>query len=63
LGAHHGEGEVARPGSFAPRTLSVVRDLTKDDANIFTKVCVVVSGSFQMSSMRLSSTIVSRRQN
>ncbi|MBI2713249.1 MAG: DUF2806 domain-containing protein [Rhizobiales bacterium] len=32
-------GEVARPGSFAPHTLSVVRDLTKNDANLFTKVC------------------------
>jgi hypothetical protein len=32
-------GEVARPGSFAPRTLSVVRDLTKHDAHLFTKVC------------------------
>lgn len=32
-------GEVARPGSFAPRTLSVVHDLTKDDANLFAKLC------------------------
>ena len=35
-------GEVARPGSFAPRTLSVARDLTKDDANLFAKVCEFV---------------------
>jgi Protein of unknown function (DUF2806) len=32
-------GEIARPGSFAPRTLSAVRDLTKDDANLFVKLC------------------------
>jgi hypothetical protein len=32
-------GEVAQPGSFAPRTLSVVRDLTKNDAALFTKLC------------------------
>jgi hypothetical protein len=32
-------GEVARPGSFSPRTLSVVRDLTKGDADLFTKLC------------------------
>jgi hypothetical protein len=32
-------GEVARPGRFAPRTLSVTRDLTKQDANLFTKLC------------------------
>jgi hypothetical protein len=32
-------GEVAQPGSFAPRTLSIVRDLTKQDANLFAKLC------------------------
>jgi hypothetical protein len=32
-------GEVARPGSFGPRTLSVVRDLTKEDADLFTVLC------------------------
>lgn len=32
-------GEVARPRSFSPRTLSVVRDLTKADANLFAKLC------------------------
>jgi hypothetical protein len=31
--------EVARPGSFSPRTLSVVRDLTREDANLFTALC------------------------
>ncbi len=31
--------EVARPGSFSPRTLSVVRDLTKSDANWFATLC------------------------
>jgi hypothetical protein len=35
-------GEVAQPGSFAPRTLSVVRDLTKDDANLFTRLCQLI---------------------
>jgi hypothetical protein len=35
-------GEVATPGTFSPRTLSVVRDLTKDDANLFLKVCEFV---------------------
>jgi Protein of unknown function (DUF2806) len=39
-------GEVTRPGSFSPRTLSVVRDLTKSDANLFTKLCRLL-GSFQ----------------
>lgn len=34
--------EVAHPGSFSPRTLSVVRDLTKSDANLFTKLCEFV---------------------
>jgi Protein of unknown function (DUF2806) len=34
--------EVTSPGSFAPRTLSVVRDLTKEDANFFVKVCEFV---------------------
>ena len=32
-------GEVVRPGNFAPRTLSIVRDLTKQDANLFAKLC------------------------
>jgi hypothetical protein len=32
-------GEVKRPGSFAPRTLSIVRDFTKDDATLFSKLC------------------------
>jgi uncharacterized repeat protein (TIGR03899 family) len=32
-------GEVARPGSFSPRTLSIVRDLTKNDADLFVKLC------------------------
>jgi hypothetical protein len=32
-------GEVARPDSFAPRTLTVTRDLTKQDADFFTKLC------------------------
>jgi Protein of unknown function (DUF2806) len=35
-------GEVARPGSFAPKTLSVVRDLTKSDADLFVEVCKFV---------------------
>lgn len=35
-------GEVTQPGSFAPRTLSVVHDLTKDDANLFAKLCQLV---------------------
>jgi hypothetical protein len=35
-------GEVARPGSFSPRTLSVVRDLTKSDADLFAKLCEFV---------------------
>lgn len=35
-------GEVARPGSFSPRTLSIVRDLTKHDAALFTKLCQFV---------------------
>jgi hypothetical protein len=35
-------GEVARPGSFEPRTLSVVRDLTRCDAALFDKVCSTV---------------------
>lgn len=35
-------GEVAQPGSFAPRTLSVVRDLTKKDATLFTNLCALV---------------------
>jgi hypothetical protein len=39
LWAHILAGEIARPGSFSPRTLSVVRDLTKDDANQFVKLC------------------------
>jgi hypothetical protein len=32
-------GEIARPGSFSPRTLTVVRDLTEEDANLFSKLC------------------------
>jgi hypothetical protein len=32
-------GEVARPGSFSPKTLSIVRDLTKTDANLFARLC------------------------
>jgi hypothetical protein len=31
-------GEVARPGTFAPRTLSIVRDLTKLDVEIFSSL-------------------------
>jgi hypothetical protein len=32
-------GEVARPGTFSPRTLHAVRLLRKDDADLFTRVC------------------------
>jgi hypothetical protein len=32
-------GEVARPGSFSRRTLSVVRDLAKGEADLFVKLC------------------------
>jgi hypothetical protein len=32
-------GEVGRPGTFSPGTLSVVRDLTKSDADHFAKLC------------------------
>jgi hypothetical protein len=32
-------GEVAQPGTFSPRTLSVVRDLTTADANLFASLC------------------------
>jgi hypothetical protein len=32
-------GEVARPGSFSPRTLGIVRDLTKQDATHFANLC------------------------
>ena len=31
-------GEITRPGSFAPRTLRAVRDLTKGDAELFAKL-------------------------
>jgi hypothetical protein len=31
--------EVARPRSFSPKTLSVVRDLTKVEAQLFTQLC------------------------
>lgn len=31
--------EVARPGSFSRRTLGIVRDLTKDEAELFVKLC------------------------
>ncbi|HEV7999146.1 MAG TPA: DUF2806 domain-containing protein [Planctomycetaceae bacterium] len=32
-------GEVAVPGSFSQRTISVVKTLTSDDANLFTTYC------------------------
>jgi hypothetical protein len=32
-------GEFAKPGSFSPRTLNVVRTLQKRDAELFTKFC------------------------
>lgn len=35
-------GEVTRPGSFAPRTLSIVRNVTKNDANLFAVLCEFV---------------------
>lgn len=35
-------GEVARPKSFAPRTLSIVRDMTKEDAQLFEQLCCFV---------------------
>jgi hypothetical protein len=31
-------GEIVRPGSFHPKTLGIVKDLQKDDANLFTKL-------------------------
>jgi hypothetical protein len=31
--------EVAQPGSFSPRTLTILRDLTKEDAALFTELC------------------------
>ena len=34
--------EVAKPKSFAPRTLSVVKDLTADDAKLFSDICSLV---------------------
>lgn len=35
-------GEVARPGSFSRRTLAVVRTMSKLDADLFIKFCVLV---------------------
>jgi hypothetical protein len=32
-------GEIARPGSFHPKTLGVVKDLTKADATLFVQLC------------------------
>lgn len=32
-------GEVVRPGSFHPRTLRILKDLTTEDANSFAAVC------------------------
>ena len=32
-------GEIKHPGSFSPRTLSVVKDMTKADAELFTALC------------------------
>lgn len=32
-------GEIARPGTYQPKTLSVIKDLTKEDAELFTSVC------------------------
>ncbi|WP_448724273.1 DUF2806 domain-containing protein [Pseudomonas farris] len=32
-------GEVARPGSFKPRTLQAVKSLTPEEANLFTRLC------------------------
>lgn len=32
-------GEIAKPGSFKPRTLQAVKALTPDDANMFTILC------------------------
>jgi hypothetical protein len=40
--AHILTREVAHPGNFSPRTLSVVRDLTRSDAELFTKLCGLV---------------------
>ncbi len=35
-------GEVARPKSFSPHTLRVVKDLQKEDAELFSKLCKAV---------------------
>lgn len=35
-------GEVARPGSFSPRTLTIVRDLTRTDAHLFSVLCNLI---------------------
>jgi len=32
-------GEVAKPGSFSLRTLGIVKVMSKDDANLFTRFC------------------------
>ncbi len=32
-------GEIAQPGSFEPRVLSIVRDMTKHDAELFCSLC------------------------
>lgn len=35
-------GEVAQPGSFSLRTLRIVKDLQKEDADLFTRFCTFV---------------------
>jgi uncharacterized protein DUF2806 len=35
-------GEVAKPGSFSMRTLALVRVMSKEDANLFTRFCSMV---------------------
>lgn len=35
-------GEVSKPGSFSLKTLSVVRIMSKEDANLFTRFCSMV---------------------
>jgi Protein of unknown function (DUF2806) len=44
-------GEVARPGSFSRRTLSFVRQLSQDEADLFTRFCSLVWSSGPFGSM------------
>lgn len=64
LWGHILAGEIVRPGSFHPKTLGIVKDLTKNDASLFVQLCrfgFMIDGDLRVLVLDIDSPIYAER--